>query len=102
MTPSLLWILRWKEPLMTMAIWNDYEYLVANLTNKTDYATAEICKFNSCLCILSSSAGIIFFLTVVLKGLVQTKLNLEKLKYSQLFYFPFKTEYLFQVGFGSS
>ena len=82
MTPSLLRILQWKEPLMTMAIWNDYEYLVANLTNKTDYATAEICKFNSCLCILSSSAGIIFFLTVFLKGLVQTKLNLEKFKYS--------------------
>ena len=58
-----------------MAIWNDEEYLVANLTDKTEYATAEICKFNSCLCILSSSAGIIFFLTVFLKGLVKKKNN---------------------------
>ena len=30
----------------TMAIWYDEEYVVANLTNKTDYARAEICKFN--------------------------------------------------------
>ena len=30
----------------TMAIWYDEEYVVANLTNKTDYAKAEICKFN--------------------------------------------------------
>ena len=29
-----------------MAIWYDEEYVVANLTNKTDYARAEICKFN--------------------------------------------------------
>ena len=30
----------------TMAIWNDEEYLVANLIDKTDYARSEICKFN--------------------------------------------------------
>ena len=48
----------------TMAIWNDEEYLVVNLTDKTDYARAEICKFNPCLCIINSSTGIIFFLTV--------------------------------------
>ena len=58
-----------------MAIWNDEEYLVANLTDKTDYARAEICKFSSCLFILSSSVGIIFFLTVFLKGLVKENLN---------------------------
>ena len=29
-----------------MAIWYDEEYVVANLTNKTDYARAEIYKFN--------------------------------------------------------
>ena len=45
----------------TMAIWYDEEYVVANLTDKTDYARAEICKFNPCLCIISSSADIIFF-----------------------------------------
>ena len=32
-----------------------------NLTDKTDYARAEICKFNPCLCIINSSTGIIFF-----------------------------------------
>ena len=45
----------------TMAIWYDEEYVVANLTDKTDYVRAEICKFNPCLCIISSRAGIIFF-----------------------------------------
>ena len=35
--------------------------MVANLTDKTDYVRAEICKFNPCLCIISSRAGIIFF-----------------------------------------
>ena len=46
---------------LTVAILNDEEYLVAKLTDKTDYALAEIYKFNPCLCIVSSSAGIIFF-----------------------------------------
>ena len=54
-----------------VAILNDEEYLVANLTDKTDYALAEIYKFNPCLCIISSSAGIIFFLTVFLTKLVK-------------------------------
>ena len=36
--------------------------MVANLTDITDYARVEICKFKSCLCIISSSAGIIFSL----------------------------------------
>ena len=38
---------------------------------KLFYARAEICKFNPCLCITSSSTGIIFFLTVFLKELVK-------------------------------
>ena len=38
---------------------------------KLFYARAEICKFNPCLCITSSSAGKIFFLTVFLKTLVK-------------------------------
>ena len=45
----------------TMAIWYDEEYVVANLTNKTDYARAEIGKFNLCSSIIGSRAGIIFF-----------------------------------------
>ena len=51
----------------TIAIWNDEEYLVANLTEKTDYARAEICKFNPCLCIISLNTGIIFFSYSVFK-----------------------------------
>ena len=47
--------------------------MVVNLTEKTDYARAEICKFNPCLCISSSSAGIIFFLAVFLTKLVKTE-----------------------------
>ena len=47
--------------------------MVANLTDITDYARVEICKFKSCLCIISSSAGIIFFLTGFLKKLVKIK-----------------------------
>ena len=31
-----------------MAIWNDEEYVVANLTEKTFNAIAEIRKFNLC------------------------------------------------------
>ena len=50
-----------------IAIWNDEEYLVANLTEKTDYARAEICKFNPCLCIISLNTGIIFFSYSVFK-----------------------------------
>ena len=45
----------------TMAIWNGEEYVVVNLTDKIDYVRAEICKFNPCLCISSSSTGIIYF-----------------------------------------
>ena len=51
----------------TMAIWNDEEYVVVNLTDKIDYVRAEICKFNPCLCIISLNTGIIFFSYSVFK-----------------------------------
>ena len=57
----------------TMAIWNDEEYVVVNLTDKIDYARAEICKFNPCLCISSSSTGIIFFSCCVFEKVSQNR-----------------------------
>ena len=38
-----------------MAIWNDEEYVVVNLTDKTFNARAEIRKFNLCSGVSSSS-----------------------------------------------
>ena len=80
MNPSLFRILQWKESLMIS--WQTFSVtwkiddshlkwwgtdLVANLTEKTDYARAEICKFNPCLCIISLNTGIFFFSYSVFK-----------------------------------
>ena len=47
--------------------------MVANLTIKTYYARAEICEFNQCLCIISSSTGIIFFSCRVFEKVSQNR-----------------------------
>lgn len=47
--------------------------MVVNLTDKIDYVRAEICKFNPCLCISSSSTGIIFFSCRVFEKVSQNR-----------------------------